>query len=83
MITNEFKYKVTTEDREVITINFFEMCDSSDYGNGKTVTVECETSGYIYTLDCRYKRQYNFQTLCENWLKDFYGNKLIRFEVLL
>lgn len=79
MNKNKLQYKVTCESGNSYTWNFTEHLPKENekyYGNGIYISAEC---GHYNWIDCRYMK-YNFRTICENWLKNWYGENLLKFE---
>lgn len=76
----ERKYLVTTEDKEQRVIKFLELDHPNHYGNGKLIYIQNLKTKDNNVIDVRYQK-YNFQTICENWIKDYYGENLLFYEM--
>lgn len=82
MVTNKSIYNVQTEDGKVRQIGFTEYYDATDYGNGKYISAVNLTENEVYAyMDMRYLK-YVFKTICENYIKQYYGDNLLKFEVV-
>lgn len=80
-MNKEQKYKVTTENGKERFLYFTESVqDGEHYGNGIYVSVKREDGEYFH-IDCRYIKGYQFSTICENWIKDYYGKNLLSYEM--
>lgn len=79
IVTNAQNYKVTTENGNERVVTFTETDHPTAYGNGKAVVVENHGNGERNFIDCRYISGYKFETVCENWIKDYYGENLLTF----
>ncbi|MBE5756905.1 MAG: hypothetical protein E7342_03800 [Clostridiales bacterium] len=71
-------YEVLTEKGNSYIWKFTEHLpqDKDHYGNGIYVSAEC--AGHRMSIDCRYQK-YNFETICENWIKNYYDANLLKF----
>ena len=74
------RYKVTTESGSERMLLFTEIKHADTFGSGMYIGVENFRTGEFNSIDCRYMQKYNFETICENWIKDYYGDHLVTFE---
>ncbi len=69
-------YTVEAISGKTYTYKFEEGKSENDYGNGIYIGVE-RPSGDFTSLDCRYIGEYDFITICESYLKEYYGANLV------
>ena len=49
--------------------------NANDYGNGIYIGIKTP-SGDIFSIDCRYMKNYNFEKVCVDYLLEYYGENL-------
>lgn len=74
------KYIVTTEDNALHVIEFTELNHPTPYGNGKMILIDNLKTGEANIADVRFIKRHVFQTFCENWIKNYFGENLLNYK---
>lgn len=73
--------KATVANGTIYTWKFTECKSENDYGNG--VYIGVDRGEETYSIDARYIIRYNFEEVCEEEIKAFYGDNLSEYEVII
>lgn len=77
---NKATYKVTTTNGSSRTLEFEEHHTEDNYGNGNYISVLRVDDGEILSyVDMRYQN-YIFETFCESYIRQYYGENLLTYE---
>ena len=75
-------FKITTKEGHIRHFSFTEHKSEGDYGNKTYISVQRqEDRENMAYLDVRYLYPYNFKTVCENYIKDYFGTRLAAFQL--
>ena len=73
-------YQVKTETGNTYFWQFIEQHNENDYGNGNYISIVVNDDLLSY-VDMRYQK-YAFETFCEKYIKDYYGDNLWKYKFL-
>lgn len=80
----KLRIKATLTNGQECVWEFTEHKIENDYGNGIYILIDeldgCEDN---YCIDARYMYNYDFEKVCANEIKAFYGENLSEYEIII
>lgn len=77
----KLRIKATLINGQERVWRFVEDKNDSDYGNG--IYIGVDRGDEKYCIDARYMYNYDFEEICANEIKAFYGDNLSEYEIII
>lgn len=77
---NTLTLKAQLKNGHKYTWTFTECKNENDYGNG--IYIGVDRGDDRFSIDARYITDYNFEQICTNYIKDWYGDNLKGYKAI-